>query len=78
MAIFRKKRFYTLYMHLSVFHAGAMADINRKLEHCETVTLQILAEKSISLFVPLCFGREVKENKYPHNPVFAETVGHDI
>lgn len=78
IAILRKKRFYALYMHLGIFYAGAMADVNRELEHRETVTLQILAEKSISLLVPLCFCREVKENKYPHNPVFAETIGHDI
>ena len=78
MAILRKKRFYALYMYLGVFHACAVADVNRELEHRETVALQVLAEKSIGLLVPLCFGREVEENKYPHNPVFAETVGHNI
>ncbi len=74
MSVLGKERLNTLDMHLGILHAGTMTDINRELEHRETVALQVLAEQGIGLLVPLCLGRKVEENKYPHNPVFAETV----
>lgn len=57
-----QKRFYAPYVHLGVLHAGTMADVNGELEHGETIALQVLAKKGISLLVALCLRRQVEEN----------------
>lgn len=79
IAKFGKERFNPLYVYLGVFHACTMADIDRKLEHGESVTAQILTKKRVSLFVFLGVGGQVEKYKYPHNSVFAKSVhGIDI
>ena len=48
---FRKKRFYSLNMHLCILHACTMPDIKRKLKHRETIPLQIFTKINISFLV---------------------------
>lgn len=79
IAKFGQERLYTLNVYCGILHAGAMADIDRKLEHGESVTAQILTKKRVSLFVFLGVGGQVEKYKYPHNSVFAKSVhGIDI
>ena len=74
----RKERFYPFYMDLGVLHACAMTHVNGELEHREAVALEVLTEQGIGLLVFPGSRRQVEENKYPHNPVFAKTVLHDV
>lgn len=53
----------------------AVADIDRKLKHGESVAKQLLAEQSIRLALLLGLGRHIKEYENPHDAIFTEAVG---
>ena len=64
---------HPLYMDIGILRARAVAQINRELKHCETIGHQPLAEIGVYLLLLLGFGRQIEQNKHPHNPIFAET-----
>ena len=70
----RKKRFNSFYMYSCIFAAGTMTDIYGELKHRKSITLQVLTEIGVSLFVFLRLGRQIEKNQYPHNPIFTKTV----
>lgn len=74
IAKFGQKRLYAFNVYRGILHAGAMTHIDRKLKHGEPVAAQVLTKKRIGFFVFLGVGRKVEKYKYPHNPVFAESV----
>ena len=76
VAVLWEERPYAADVRLGVLHAGAVAHVDGELEHREAVALQVLAEQGVSLLVALRLGGKVEKHEYPHNPVFAETVGH--
>ena len=61
-------------MRLRILGTRTMTHIYGELEHNETVLNQFFSEFCGRL--PFLFGlcRQIKEDKYPHNPVFAETI----
>ena len=74
LSIIREERFNSFYMYRCILAAGAMADINGKLEHRESIALQILPKIGIGFLVFLRFRRQIKKNQHPHDPVFTETI----
>jgi len=74
MTELRQERLYTADMHLGVFHAGAMAHVDRELKHGEAVLAQVVAKKGVVLLVFLCLGGQVEENKNPHYAIFTESI----
>ena len=60
------------HVDISVFHAGAMAQVDGELEHGETIFLQLLTEGGIRLPLLLGLGGKVEEHKNPHDAVLAE------
>ena len=72
MAELWQKRANPLHVDISIFHAGAMAQVDRELEHCETILLQLLAKRGIRLPLFLGLGGKVEEHKNPHDAVLAE------
>lgn len=73
-SILGKKRLYSLDMYFGILHTCTMANINRKLKHCEAVATKSFAKKGILFLVLFCFSWQVEKNKNPHNPIFAESV----
>lgn len=64
-------------MYVCVLIAGAMAHVNGKLEHSETITLQIFPEECISFLLFYRLGRQIKEDKNPHHTILTNPVhGH--
>ncbi len=61
-------------MYLGILTTGAVAHINGKLKHGESVAHEFFAEVGVCLSLFLGIGRQVEKNKYPHDTVFAETV----
>ena len=76
LSILRQKRFNSFYMYGCILATGTMTDINGKLKHRKTITLQILPEIRIRFLVFLCFSRQIKLDKYPHNTIFTKTIHH--
>ena len=70
------ERLYPLDMYLGILIAWAMSQINRKLEHCEAVSHNALAEIGVGLTLFLRLRRQIEKHKHPHNPVFTESVHH--
>ncbi len=76
VAKFRHERLHPLDVHLGVFLAWAMPQVDGKLEHGEAVCHDALAEIGVGLALLLRLRRQIEKHKHPHNPVFAETVHH--
>ena len=68
------KKFNTLDMNFRIVHTCTMPHVNGKLKHCETIFLKLFAEKLVSAFVFLGFGRQIKKHQYPHYSIFANSV----
>jgi len=64
-----QKTFYTHYMHISIFAAVAMADINGKLHHGKPILLQVFPKHCVIMPILFGFGRQVEKYKNPQNPV---------
>ncbi len=60
---------YPLYMHVGIFPATAMPDIQAELEHRKPVVEYLLAEFRIDLSLGFCFRWQVEHNNYPHNTI---------
>jgi len=67
-----QKPFYALDVNVGILTTSAMSHIHRKLKHRKTVSHQILAKQSVRFTLFLCFRRQIKKYKYPHNSIFAE------
>jgi hypothetical protein len=52
---------YPFYMHVGIFPAGAVAEVNAELEHAEPVGHNVLAEFRIDLPLLFGLGRQVEE-----------------
>ena len=57
-------------MYGSILHTGTMAYIDRVLEHDEAILEQFASKARGRLTLGGCIGREIEENKHPHNTVF--------
>lgn len=57
MTIFRNKILHSFDMNFCIVHTGAMSHVYGKLEHSEAIFLKLFAEKLVSTFVFLGFGR---------------------
>lgn len=60
-------------VHLGVLPRGAMAQVDRKLEHREAVLDEFFAK--LGILFPFLFrlGRQVEKHKYPHDAIFRKT-----
>lgn len=76
IAKLRHERLHPLDMHLRVFAAGTMPQVDRKLEHREAVSHDALAKIGVGLTLFLRLRRQIEKHKHPHNPVFTESVHH--
>lgn len=57
-------------MYGSILHTGAMSYIDRVLEHDESILEQLASKARGRLTLSGGVGREIEENKHPHNTVF--------
>ena len=76
MTFGRKDSFYSLYMHIGILTAGAVAQVNAELEHIEPVGHYFLTEPGIYFPVLFSFSWQVKKYKYPHDAVCIESFEH--
>ena len=76
VAKLRHERFHPLDMHLGVFAARTMPQIDGKLEHSEAIRHDALAEIGVGLALLFRFRRQIEKHKHPHNPVFTESLHH--
>lgn len=78
MPLWGQDSFYSLYMHLGIFPAGAMAQVNAELKHIEAVGHDILSEFGVNLPVFFGFSRQVKKYEYPHDAICVESLKHAL
>lgn len=76
MPLLGKDFFHPFNMHVCIFLAGAVPQVNAELEHVETIRDNILSEFGIDLPVFFGFCRKIKKYKYPHDAVCIETFKH--
>ena len=57
-------------MYGGILHTGAMSYIDRVLEHDESILKQFASKARGRLTLGGSIGREIEENKYPHNTIF--------
>lgn len=60
----------TANMYSSILHTGAMAYVDRVLEHDESILEQLASKARGRLTLSSGVGREIEEDKHPHNTVF--------
>ena len=60
----------TANMYSGILHTGAMAYVDRVLEHDESILEQLASKARGRLTLSGGVGREVEEDKHPHNTVF--------
>ena len=77
VAKLRHERLHSLDVYFRVFPAWAMPQIDGKLEHCEAVGHNALAEIGVGLSLLLRLRWQIKKHQYPHNAIFTETVHHN-
>lgn len=70
MPFLGKYAFHSFYMYIGVFAAGAVANIDGKLEHGKAIGHYFLAESGSSFVIFFTYHRQIEKNKYPHNSVF--------
>lgn len=70
VSAFRKQRFNSFYMYLRIVHTRTMSDVDRELEHGETIAHDVLTEFGSNLPVFLCFCRQIIKHENPHNSIF--------
>jgi len=71
-----KNALYSFYMHVCIFPAGTVAQVNAELEHIEPIGHNILAEFGVDLPVLFGFRRQVEKYKYPHDAVCVKAFKH--
>ena len=59
-------------MYIHVFSTCAVTNVNRELEHGKSITYKFISKGLVNFFVSLCLCRQIKENQYPHNSIFAK------
>ncbi len=58
---------------ISILLTGTMTDINRELEHDESITQECLAKIGSHSHLFLCFYWQIKKNEKPHNAIFTKS-----
>ena len=68
------ERLHPLDMHFGVLIAWAMSQINRKLEHGESIGQDALTKSGVCLALLFRLRRQVEKHKHPHNSIFAKSI----
>ena len=68
--IFREQALNSADMDIRILNGRTLSQINGKLKHGKSVAQKLLPELGSHLALLLCFGRQIKEHKYPHNTIF--------
>ena len=76
VAVWGQHIFHAFYVHVSHFFAWAVAQIDGKLKHGETIAHNVLAESGIFFAFLLGFGGKVEEHEDPHNSIFVKSFVH--
>lgn len=65
----RQYAFDSFNMHIGIFPAGAMTQVNAELEHIEAIRQNFLPEFGVDLPVFFGFRGKIKKYKYPHDAI---------
>lgn len=76
LPVSRQECLHPFEVYIGILATGAMPDVDRELEHGESVANQILAEVGSRFAFSFGIGRQVEKHKQPHDAVFAEAVHH--
>lgn len=61
-------------MYLCILPAVAVTDVYGVLKHSKAIFKELLPKAGIVFPVPVGIGRQIKEYKYPQNPVLVNSV----
>jgi hypothetical protein len=70
MTFFGQNPFYSFDVDIGVFAAWAMAEIDGKLEHVETISHDLLAEPGSYFSFLFSYNGQIEKDQYPQDPVF--------